>query len=100
MSPRVQIVALNWNGAADTRRCLDPLYAPDYGNYRVTVVDNGSRDDSVAQLKADGRGFELILNARNLGYAGGNNLAIRRALAQGADMCGWSTATRWSSRRP
>jgi GT2 family glycosyltransferase len=45
------------------------------------VVDNGSGDDSVAQISARVPGVELILSERNLGFAGGNNLALQRVLA-------------------
>lgn len=85
MNPLVHIVTLNWNNPSDTRRCLDSIDRLDYDNLRVIVVDNGSGDDSLAALRADPRDFELIANPSNLGYAGGNNVAIRRALEQGAD---------------
>lgn len=85
MSPLVYVSILNWNNPADTRRCLDSVFRLDYDPYRVIVVDNGSADDSLAQLGEDGRDFRLIASPRNLGYAGGNNLAIREALAHGAD---------------
>lgn len=47
----------------------------------VIVVDNG---DGAARRLA-GRGVELLVTGANLGYAGGMNAGIRRALAAGAD---------------
>jgi GT2 family glycosyltransferase len=55
---------------------------------RVTVVDNGSGDDSLAQISARVPDIALIASERNLGFAGGNNLALERILASvptGAD---------------
>jgi hypothetical protein len=56
-----------------------------YPNYVPVVVDNASRDDSVAALRSRYPDLAIIENPRNLGYAGGNNVGIRWALAHGAD---------------
>lgn len=47
----------------------------------VYIVDNGSGDDSVERLRASCPGAILIASPRNLGFAGGNNLALRDVLA-------------------
>jgi GT2 family glycosyltransferase len=53
------------------------------------VLDNGSNDDSVAQIRAVLPELyypaELIENGYNLGFAEGNNVGIRKALSEGAD---------------
>jgi GT2 family glycosyltransferase len=49
------------------------------------VADNGSTDGSVAAIRAAFPDVTVLAAARNLGFSGGNNLAIRRALAEGAD---------------
>jgi GT2 family glycosyltransferase len=79
-TPSVAIVVLNWNGGADTLRCIASLERQTYPNFRILVVDNGSTDGSVAALRALGERITLIESAENLGYTGGNNLAIRAAL--------------------
>src|ERR1700679_1184576 len=48
--PRVYIVILNWNGWSDTIACVESVLQQDYENFRVIICDNGSTDDSVAQL--------------------------------------------------
>ena len=89
-SPLVYILLLNYRGADDTVACLDSLRHLDYPSFRVMVIDNASPDDSVARFQArlaecPGE-FELILSSQNLGFSGGNNLGIRRALEEaGAD---------------
>jgi GT2 family glycosyltransferase len=81
-SPSISIVVLNWNGLADTLTCLESLRRLRYRNHRVVVVDNGSTDGSLATLRGMAAlpDIQLVESRANLGYAGGNNLGIRRAL--------------------
>ena len=83
--PFVDIILLNWHGWQDTIACLDSLASLDYNNYRVLVVDNGSTDDSVARIRAAHPEVPIIETGRNLGFSGGCNVGIRRALEEGAD---------------
>lgn len=83
-SPLVTVLVLNWNGADDTISCLASLSQTDYDNYRVIVVDNGSTDESATKILAAFPEISLVTTGRNLGYAGGNNVGIRKALAEGA----------------
>lgn len=83
--PLVHIVILNWNGKEDTLRCLNSLQEIDYPNYKVTVMDNGSTDESPEAIQAAFPEVELIVNEVNLGYAGGVNVGIKRALEERAD---------------
>lgn len=85
MDPRVVIVVLNWNGRADTLACLQSLQDVVREDVEALVVDNGSTDDSVAAIRAAYPEIELIESGRNLGYAGGNNVGIERAMSRGAD---------------
>jgi GT2 family glycosyltransferase len=51
MIPHVAVIILNWNGWKDTLECLESLYRITYPNYTVIVVDNGSVDDSLQQIR-------------------------------------------------
>jgi GT2 family glycosyltransferase len=82
--PSVSIVLLNWNDTAPTLACLDALRELDYRNARILVVDNGSDAASLAPLVAR-QDIALVRNAANLGFAGGVNVGLRRAFAEGAD---------------
>ena len=42
--PRVSIIILNWNGWKDTIECLESLYAIDYQNFDIILIDNHSQD--------------------------------------------------------
>lgn len=82
-APLVCVVVLNWNSLDGTLACLRALAATRYPNMRTIVVDNGSSDDAVAPL-ADLPGIDLVRNAANLGFTGGANVGIERAVALGA----------------
>ncbi|MGA9508284.1 MAG: glycosyltransferase family 2 protein [Candidatus Sulfotelmatobacter sp.] len=84
-SPQVACIILNWNGWRDTIECLGALKDCAYPQLTVIVVDNGSSDDSVARIRAAHPEILLLESGANLGFAGGNNIGIRYALAHGAD---------------
>lgn len=84
-NPAVTCVIVNWNRARDTVECLTALKQSTYRNLTTVLVDNGSRDDSVARVRAAHPDVAVIEAGNNLGYAGGNNLGIRHALAGNAD---------------
>lgn len=83
--PLVYIIILNWNSKADTIECLQSLHKLQYPNFRVVFVDNGSTDGSEDAVRSAFSSVEVIQTGCNLGYAGGNNVGIRYALAHGAD---------------
>jgi GT2 family glycosyltransferase len=82
--PKVGAVILSWNSRDFIAGCLDSLRAhePDVVQY---VVDNGSTDGSATFLRTRFDTISLIESPSNLGFAGGTNLGIRRALAEGCD---------------
>lgn len=59
-APRVSIIILNWNGWKDTIECLESVYQITYPNYDVIVVDNGSENDSLDQIRKYCRGDTRI----------------------------------------
>ncbi len=83
--PTVAVILVNYKGKADTLECLDSLRQDDYPNKRVLVVDNGSNDDSAAVIRQRFPEVEVLETGANLGFGGGNNVGIRRALDAGAD---------------
>jgi hypothetical protein len=73
-------VVLNWNGGDDTLGALESL-----DGVEAICVDNGSDDGSPDAVAATFPGVDLIRTGVNLGFSGGNNVGIRRALTRGAD---------------
>ena len=82
---QVVAVVVNWNGGQDNLACVASLTAADCGVARVVFVDNASSDGSWQLVAQRFPSVELIHSGSNLGYGGGNNLGIERALALGAE---------------
>lgn len=78
--PLVCIIILNWNGLEETIDCVNSVLKNDYPNYKIILVDNGSRDNSVEILKKKFPKLPLISNIENVGYAEGNNVGMRYAM--------------------
>ncbi len=76
--PSLSIVVLNWNGRSLLPHCLTSLTNLSYPNYNITVVDNASTDDSVPFIRQQFPNIQLITSPHNLGFAKGNNLALRQ----------------------
>lgn len=84
-SPQVAIIVLNWNGGEDTLACLESLRQLDYPNYEIVVVDNGSTDGSAQAIRDAFPDVMMLGTGKNLGFAEGNNVGLRYALAGSAD---------------
>lgn len=88
-APRVSggtvAIVLNWNGAEHTLRCVAALERSRPRAPAIVVIDNASHDDSVARLKAALPHVPIHVADTNLGYGGGINLGIARALERGAE---------------
>lgn len=82
--PLVYIIILNYNGRAWLPACFASLFATEYSNYCVTLVDNNSTDDSVNLTRQLFPQVKVICNKANLGFPAGNNVGIEYALAVGA----------------
>jgi GT2 family glycosyltransferase len=89
-SLRILISVLNWNCTDETTACIHSLLALDNpGGHQldIVVIDNGSRTAEWVSLQESLQGVavELLRNEVNLGFAGGHNIALRRALDNGYD---------------
>lgn len=85
MNPKVSVNILNWNRAQDTIECVESCQKIRYDRYEILIIDNHSTDNSVQIFRKHFPRVSIIQNNDNLGYAGGNNVGIRHALAEGAD---------------
>ncbi len=74
----VSIIIVNWNTRQLLLDCLAALPAATAGcEAEIWVVDNGSRDGSVAAVAAQFPDVFIIANPDNRGFATANNQAIR-----------------------
>lgn len=89
MKPKVVIIILNWRSPEETIACLKSLAKLNYPNFKIILIDNGSRDGSFVKLDKFLDGFskpiQFIKNKENLGYSGGNNQGIKIALKENPD---------------
>jgi hypothetical protein len=87
-SPLVHVLIINWNGLEHLRECFDSLITGSYTNARFILLDNASKDESCSFVRNnyghDPR-VEILVLPGNLGWSGGNNVGIQRAIDQGAD---------------
>lgn len=74
------VVVVTYRGARWLDRCLDSVAAQALARQGLVacwVVDNASSDGSADVLAARADGVRVLRAPRNLGFAGGNNLALR-----------------------
>lgn len=80
---KVAIILINWNGLQFTIDCLHSLRELDYPDFGILLVDNASDNQEAEELKLKFPEIALIQSSSNVGFAGGNNLGIRKALELG-----------------
>jgi len=84
-SPLVAAVVLVYNRWGLVPRCLPALFDSTYRNLQILVVDNGSSVPVPDDIRPLLEPCTILRTPRNLGYAGGNNVGIARALGLGAE---------------
>ena len=79
--PLVSVIIVNYNGCEYLGPCLQSVTEQSYSPVQIILVDNASTDDSVPYVRATFPDVQIIENAVNRGFAGGNNAGW--AVAQG-----------------
>lgn len=82
---RLAVIIVNFNGERFLRPCLDALRSQSFDDFFTVVLDNGSADSSVGIITRDYPDITLMRSDVNLGFAAGNNIAIRACLDRGPD---------------
>jgi len=75
-TPQVAIVIPNWNGRKYLEHCLRSVFAQQFRDFSVILVDNGSTDGSVDLARTCFPQVHIIENHENRGFAAANNQAI------------------------
>jgi len=77
---KVDIILVSYNTVEYSLKALASVYKETKeGTFNLIVVDNNSSDDSVIKIKQQFPQITLISSDRNLGFAGGVNLAASYA---------------------
>jgi GT2 family glycosyltransferase len=74
--PLVSLVTVNYNQSAVTCEFLDSIKKITYPNIEIFVVDNASPNDNPEIIKERYPYIHYIQTEKNLGFAGGNNVAL------------------------
>lgn len=80
--PNISVVIPNWNGWHHLPECLTALRLQTYQHFEVIVVDNGSSDNSVAEIRVHFPEVRLVCLAKNRGFAAGCNEGIAVAYGE------------------
>lgn len=82
-APLLSIIVLTYNTRDLLAQCLGCIYEQAISRgWQLVVVDNGSDDGTIAVVAEQYPAVEYLRAERNLGYAGGNNLGLRRSTGQ------------------
>lgn len=75
----LSIVVVSFNTKELTVKCLQSIYQKSWKNkYEVWVVDNASSDGTTEAVRKLFPTVKLIEGKENIGFAGGNNLALKK----------------------
>src|SRR3989344_2123802 len=84
---KLSIITINYNGAERTIKLLKSLAEQTDKDFQTIVIDNASEETDYFNLESITKGIfakmpfvMLIRNEKNLGFSGGNNIGIKKAL--------------------
>ena len=80
--PKVTLITVNFRGFQQTRELLLSVRKLTYPNLETIVVDNGSEPEEASVLQQEFPEAIIIRSEKNLGFAGGNNLALPKATGE------------------
>jgi N-acetylglucosaminyl-diphospho-decaprenol L-rhamnosyltransferase len=80
MNPTIGVIIVSYNTRDLLRACLESLRGCGLP-LRVVVVDSASADGSAEMVRAAFPEVGLVEPGRNIGFAGGNNIGLRRVLS-------------------
>jgi len=79
---KVSIITVNYNETKTTCALLNSIQRQGYRDVEIIVVDNASLENPASIFQSQYPAVKFIRSEQNLGFAGGNNLAIPSALGE------------------
>lgn len=77
--PEVSVIVVSYNAGRHLAACLASLAAQTFSNFEIILVDNDSTDGSLEGVTEQPGRLTVLRQARNLGFAAGNNVGARIA---------------------
>lgn len=79
----LSIVIVSYNTSEKTLKCLKSIFSKKWKvKFSVLLIDNGSTDDTLSQVKKKFSDVQIIENTQNLGFAKANNIGLKRSTAR------------------
>lgn len=85
--PLTCVIIVGTNEISWIPACLKSLNNSEYPNLQIIYVDNASTDYSVKYVKENYPKITIIESAKNLGFAGANNIGIKYAASKKCKYC-------------
>ena len=85
IEPEISLIIIHWNQERLTVETINSLNNLNYLNLNIILVDNGSDDGSAERISKRFKDISLIRSETNLGYAGGANLGLNKALKSNSE---------------
>ena len=79
--PAVSVIIVNFNAGDWLEQCVRSLEEQTLADFEVLIIDNGSKDGSIAALPELDARFKIIELGENTGFAAANNFGAKQARA-------------------
>ena len=80
------VVILNYNNYSDTINCVNSFCEQGFNDYKIYLIDNASKNESLAVLTeifGSREDVDISLSPTNGGFSAGNNIGLKKAVADG-----------------
>lgn len=84
----IHILILNLDNLNYTKNCISSVLKSDYKNYKIYLLDNGSKKNEMSQMKKlfpREKNIFYCRSEKNLGFASGNNFLLKKIVPKTQD---------------
>jgi len=78
-TPTISVIIVSYESGPTLERCLAGLAAQTFTDFEILLVDNASTDGAPQAAVAADPAIRFLQPGANLGFAAGNNLAVKQA---------------------
>jgi GT2 family glycosyltransferase len=84
-NPFVYIIIITYNGSKYIINLLNSIFQSSFNSFTVLLVDNDSKDNTIIDVKKNFPTCKIIENKSNIGFAGGCNIGLKKAIEDSAE---------------